>query len=373
MSADITIRALTEKDLVGVGELLQTRDDLAPHEAEKRLEMLEWIAFHNPFANDEPTYFVADDNGKIIAHLGRMPMLFVINGQPCKGYFTHDLFVHPEYRAQGQGIFITLSLYRAIEENSDSFCCMVWTTELNLRFQKRLGYYCLNSNRYYKFFNPYGKMKKVIKRDSLAKLTSLICQSLLRPLDTILINLCPSGVKVAEVDTFDSRFDNLGPATFQNIGICSLKTRKYLNWRFTSKPYNNMKVLVAEESDKVLGFAVVGVKIKDGNPEGVLVDIMAEPLDTRTISSLFKSAVNYFRRKKVHYISCCLSDRRLAKIANRFLFIKDFMKTEPIMLANLDKFDGAEVLTDITKWHLTYGASDFLMLEMLPSTDSDGI
>jgi hypothetical protein len=156
---------------------------------------------------------------------------------------------------------------------------------------------------------------------------------------------------------------------FSNIGICPNQNREYLNWRFTDKPYSNMKILVAEETESILGFAVVSVKNEEGHPQGVLVDIMADPEDTRTISSLVKAAVKYFRTKKVHCIRCCLSDKRFAKPLKKFLFFKDFIKMEPIMLANLDKFNADETLKDITKWHLTYGASDMLMLEILNNGD----
>jgi len=373
MIGNIAIRALTATDLEEMGELLKTREDLDPQDAEKRLQMVEWIAFKNPFANGEPTYFVADDGGKIVAHLGRMPMVFMIDGQPHKGYFSHDLFVHPEYRAKGMGLFICSSLYKAIEENSDSFCCMVWTTDLNLEIQKVRGYHELRGDRYYKFFNPYQKMKKVVKQDHLAKLSSFILKILLRFADGILINLISAGVKVTKTDTFDSRFDNLSPAIFSNTGICVNKTRKYLNWRFTDKPFCNMKVLVAESSESILGFAVVCVKNDGKYPEGVLVDIMADPEDARTISSLFKATVKYFRKNKVHCIRCCLTDKRFAKILKRFLFFRDFLKKEPVMLANLKKCDAGEILTDINKWHLTYGASDELMLDILHNGDRGSV
>ena len=362
---DIAIRPLTIKDLKRMCNLIETRDDIDPKDAEKRLRLVEWVAFKNPFANGEPTYFVADDGRKIVAHLGRMPMEFMINGRICKGYFVHDLYVDPEYRANGQGFFVCMSLYKAIETNSDSFCCMVWTAHLNLELQRLRGYHELGGDRYYKFFNPYEKMTKVIKQNQMAKLTGFILKIVLRFADAILINLIPAGVKVTKTDKFDSRFDKLDPDTFSKIGICSHKTRKYLNWRFTGKPFGNMEVLVAEKSKGILGFAVVSVENDGGYLQGVLVDIMAHPDDARTISSLFKAAVKYFRRKKVDWIRCCLTDKRFARILKRFLFFKDVLYKEPVMLANLDKCDVSKLLIDINRWHLTYGASDDLMLDVL--------
>ena len=89
------IRALTPEDLPGMGLLMQSRNDLVGGEVQKRLKLIEWLAFENPFANGEPTYFIAVENGCIIAHLGRMPVEFMARGRCCKGYFIHDLYVHP--------------------------------------------------------------------------------------------------------------------------------------------------------------------------------------------------------------------------------------------------------------------------------------
>ena len=148
---------------------------------------MDWYAFENPYANDEPTYFIAEDEetGKIIGYLGRAPNRFVINGKPHQAYFAHDLYVHPDYR--NMGIFITMSLYKAIEDACKSFCCLVWTTDLNLEFQKRRGYHELKAGLFVKVFDPKKMLVKAKGESTLVNIlssclkTSMICLWCRRP------------------------------------------------------------------------------------------------------------------------------------------------------------------------------------------------
>jgi hypothetical protein len=124
-----------------------------------------------------------------------------------------------------------------------------------------------------------------------------------------------------------------------------------------------MEVLVAEAKGQATGFVVVSLIPYSEYPEGELVDIMADPEDTKTVSALFRAAIDYFREKRVYSIKCCLTDKRFSKILKRFLFFRDFIGMEPVMLANLEKCEYKQYLIDMDNWHLTYGASDELMLE----------
>jgi GNAT superfamily N-acetyltransferase len=363
--ASYKIRELRVEDQERMADLIKTRQDVQPNDIKKRLQLMQWVAFNNPFANGKPTYFVALDGPKIIAHLGRMPAEFLIAGKKYDGYYVHDLYVHPEYRSKGHGFFITVSLYKTIEDKSDSFCCLVWTTDLNLEIQRRRGYYELRGNRYYKFFEPYQKLRQVIKNDWGAKVAARVLQIPLLMADWFLLNMTSSALKVIQTESFDARFDHINIDSMAKNGICPDKTLAYLAWRHTDRPYGNTQIFTAEENKTILGYAVVSITRADGYPEGVLLDIMADPDRPETISSLIRAVVHFLKKQKVHTIRCCLTDKRYARVLKKFLFFRDFLKTEPLLIANLDKFEDKDILTEIDNWHLTYSASDELMLEPL--------
>lgn len=359
-----TVRALERNDIEKMRELLLNREDLDPQKVDRRLKIIEWIAFNNPYAGREPTYFIAHDGEKIVAHLGRMPLEFRIKGKVRKGYFAHDLFVHPDYR-KGSGFFIVSSLYRAVEKQSDSFCCLVWTTDLNLELQRRRGYVETSCERYYKFFDPYPKLKKAVKPEMAARIASGPLKLLFWVGDLVLTAGKIDSTSIDKIASFDPRFDELNSRIAGKVGICVNKTSKYLNWRYLNKPFGGFDVFAASKNGIILGFIVLNITPKSDSLDGTIVDLMTDPDDRQTISALLKTAIIFFKQKGVQTIRCCMSDDRYSSALRKFLFFKDHIKREPVMMANLDKCEDKNDIAQIKNWHLTYGASDELMFDSL--------
>jgi len=358
---NIIIRELKPDDMQKILGLLRTRDELDDEGAEKRTQLMEWCAFRNPFADKEPTYFVAEDDGEIVAHIGRMPTEFIINGKRQKGYFNQDLYVHPKYQKKGMGFFLSMSLFRTNEESSESFCCSVWSSELTLEMLRRRGYYELKAGCYLKVLNPDEILRRVLRKDTLARILSPFLKRILDLIDLIWLRLIPSYRKIAKIDRFDFRFDNFYQSIIHKIGICSYKQSSYLNWKFIDRPFSKETVFAAYEQSQIKGYVIVAPNLGKNYPEGMIVDIIADPHDTRTIVSLIKSSINYFRLQKVFSIRCCLTDRRFIKILRRFLFLS-LPRGEPVKLANLEKFEQKEIFMNINNWYITYSESDELML-----------
>jgi GNAT superfamily N-acetyltransferase len=357
----MNIRELKIEDMQKMFDLLRTREELNEEGARKRTQLMEWLAFKNPFAGNEPTYFIAEDNGKIVAHLGRMPNEFIIQGKLHRAYFSHDLLVHPEYRKKGLGLFLTMSLYKAIEENSNSFCCLIWTSELNLDMQRRRGYYETKAGCYLKVFNPEDIIRRLLKKKTLIRVLSPLLKGILILTNWMVINLIPSHRIVTKVNRLDSRFDAFYRTIVCKMGICTNKSSAYLNWKFIDRPFNKTVVFEAREKGNITGYIILAPNLGKEFPEGMIVDIIVDPEDTKTIISLLKESVKYFRRQRVYSIRCCLTDKRFIKVLRRFQFLS-LPRGEPVMLANLKKYENKEILMEIKNWSLTYSESDEMML-----------
>ena len=157
MPDQIIVRELRTSDMPSFIELCKSRDTLEGDAAERRAAVVEWLAFNNPAADGAPTYFVGVQGDRVIAHLGRMPTRFTINGAIESGSYFHDLYVHPEVRARrGQGFFLAMNMYRAAEKASAGFCVCIWTNEINIAMQKARKYQQMWTVRY----------RKVISLDS---------------------------------------------------------------------------------------------------------------------------------------------------------------------------------------------------------------
>lgn len=354
------IRELCQSDLSSVAELLRTRDDLNEGGAEKRKRLLAWTAFQNPYSRGEPTYFIAEEANKIIAHLGRMPVEFSINGNRQRGYFIHDLYVHPDYRKKGLGYFISMDLYNSAEQNSPSFCCLIWTSALNLKMQRRREYVELKADTFVKLINPYPLLKSRVKSEFLARLLSPVLKFFLGLIDSLVL-LQPSRGKIFDVERFGSDFDILVQDIQPKLGICSIKRSDYLNWKYIDRPCNNRHVIGVNEGTKLKGVVILTTTFREGYAEGIILDMIADPDDHRILSSLCQAAIRYFREKKVDKIDCCFTNQKIIALLKRHLFLKA-TSAIPLVLANLNKTTEEDLLSDLNHWHLTYGESDKLML-----------
>lgn len=358
--SQFSIRKLERSDVDQLRELLATRDDTEAEELDRRLDMMKWLAFDNPVADGEPTYFVAEAEGKLIAHLGRMPNNFLIDGKVVRGYYIHDLFVCPAYRQKGMGLFISLALYKATKEESDSFCALPFATPLNLRIQRRLPFYQeVAVDNYVKILKTEVILHGLVKSGRVLQLLSWVPNVLLSTIDTVMQNM--SSVEVERVERFDERFDALNDSLSSRLGICSAKTADFLNWKYIDRPVTSHRVYAVFEEGKVLGFVSLGFAryLDHGQPVGLIMDLTADPADKKTISALAAKAVSHFRTLGAGTIQCILTQPGIASGLKRHLFLHRNAWKQPMMLGNLDKspVPGMD-LSDMRLWHMTKGESD---------------
>ncbi len=350
-------RPLAESDTDQLRALLKTRDGADPERVERRLRFVEWIAFHNPSANGEATYLVTEYAGQIVAHLGRMPTFFVVGGEVVRGYFAHDLFVHPELRRRGLGYGLTVSLYKEVEARSPGLVCMLGMTPVNLRIQRRLGYKELVSDRFVKFLDARA-LSSLVPAPVLFPPFRQLLSATLRAVDAGARRLTPGPGRIIEIERFDARFDALMTRIVHKVGICTLRTFDYLNWKYVDGPFDRRTVLACGDDEEIRGFVVLAVPSGAEATKGFVLDIMADPQDERTVSALCLAALRYFRDQRVHAAHCQVTDPRYVRVFRRHLFFRG--RSRPTMtLANVDRLDNRdEILLNIENWHMTHGDSD---------------
>ena len=360
------VSKLDKSDMPEIERLLSTRNELDPQGAAVRTQLMEWTAFHNPAAEDlEATYFVAKDEGKVIAFHGRMPNYFNWEGRKVKGYFVHDLYVDPEYRKKGKGFWLTIALAKAIEQESDSFFCLYGMTKLNLQMQRRRGYFETSVPIYWKYLTASGKIEKLVKLPQVARLLSPIGTTVLKLLDQIILPLHSRKLDVSEVERCDAQFNILFEKLKTKTKLCSYKDASYLNWKFMDRPYKREKILVARKNNELIGYLVYGVQPKAKNQVGIILDIQVNAEDQQAIGTLIGACIKALRNQGAQVIQCICSDSRYQAVLKKLMFIKgkgtDGTKT--VMLGNLEKTDiSPEAIKNMNNWHFTRSESDAFLL-----------
>ena len=356
------IRKLNPEDMPQIVDLLATREELDRRRAEDRAAILEWIAFHNPFMDEgQPTYFVVEDEGRVVAIHGRMPSVFTLKGEYKRGYYVHDLYVHKDYREKGKGFWLTIELAKAIEKETDAFFCLFGMTPLNLQMQRRRHYHEMVFDAYVKVIRPKETLSRFLKNRTIVTLLNPLAWLGVRLADLLLLPRKAGGVEVVPVDRFDVRFDALFKRISPSLGVCTVKTADYLNWKYGEGPSRRDVVLAAFVGGDLKGFVVVGLAPRKTIPVGVIKDIVFDPGERNVAKGLFLAAIQQMRDRHVYSIRCVVSDPRFARILRRFLFFR-MADHEVVFLGNLAKSPvDAEILRDIRNWHITLGESDIFM------------
>ncbi len=356
----ILIRKATRNDMGSIARLIRLRDGINDQAAARRTRLFEWIAFENPYPDKNGTYFLAEDRGTVVGHLGRMPMDFLINGRVQRAYFPHDLFVHPDYRNKGMGLFISMSLYKALENDSKSFFCCMWISPVNLEIQRLRKYHEVDATRYVRFINPRPKIGEYMKYPWAASLCSTGLTAGAAFYDRIHGCLIPSTISVSRIERFDERFDAYNERVSARPIISQCKTSHYLNWKYIDRPYSRFTCLAAFQNGEVKGYIILSPDPAGPDYRGIIVDISVDMGDPRTLSALFNATVRYFRERNAESVECLVTNKALAKSLTRCLFFRAYGK-EPITFWSESGFPGKDTVMDIGNWLLTHGDSDGFM------------
>ncbi len=357
------IDKLKPKDLPEINRLHLSRSELNESSAQQRTDCLSWVAFNNPFSEqDEATYYIARDKDRVVGFHGRMPATFIFEGVELKGYYVHDLYVDPEVRKQGMGFWLTMSLAKAIEKESDSFFVLLGMTQLNLKMQRRRNYYEFDTMGLIRLLDPTKYVNRYIKWKPLGSLVGRLATAGITIRDHISGAFDESKVKVTRLQRFDNRFDDYLARHGDQLKMTTKKSSDYLNWKYVDGPSTGGVILAVEQQNTILGYAVVAqAPLVENTPVGTILELMVPHTEQKILAALIKQVVAYFRSIKVVQIKCIISDERYLEPLKKMNFL--VRPGKKILVGKLES-TGAhqEQLKHAHNWHMSLGESDAFML-----------
>jgi hypothetical protein len=159
-------------------------------------------------------------------------------------------------------------------------------------------------------------------------------------------------VKITRAFRFDQRFDEFWNDVSRINKIVVVRDSDYLNWRYFEKPNSNYIIFVAEKNNKVLGYIVLRLK----KISGIIIDMLAYP-DKRVMRSLLLKATDFFKCRKVSWITCSILPNDVYyKALKESGFIPVPSDNPLIARVNIPKISQAFV-KDPRNWHITAGDS----------------
>jgi hypothetical protein len=292
---------------------------------------------------------------RVIGHLGRMPTQLWINDQLENTSYIHDLYIHPEIRAQGaQGFFLTMRLYDAVEKASPGLCVLIWTNEINIALQQSRKYKQMWTTCYNKMLNLDSAIDKRVPK-FIAYLAKPIARVAISATDALLklFRRHPYSIE-CNYNHFDERFDELAKLTANTIGIAPNKNSAYLNWKYKTRPGISYQAM--DKNGKLVGYIVIS-KSRLSNDLISISELVALNNNSQLIGALIDAAVDHARREGPARIQTVATNQQYAQALKSRLFV-DREHRVPLFLAKDSESKHVELLHSPDNWHLSLGDSD---------------
>jgi GNAT superfamily N-acetyltransferase len=365
-SRSVGIEGLAVDDLLQVARYKKSDRDAVfallraahSHPADDRLiRQWDWKYDANPFNQEaEPYVLLLREGSRLIGMLGTLPLRVLLDGKEHWVSHSCDWLLHPDYRRGGLGRQLIA------QHGADKPVRFSWQNELSHRSLRHRA-----PGSYATIF-PLVKpldfthvLRQVTGSDLLSRCAASVAATadrLTRPRRRTAV----ADVRLAQVDTFDERFDGLARRTRQDYGAMLVRDAGYLNWRFTRRPDTTYTVLVATRASDLVGYVVLrSAPDQAGVRWGYLVDFLVEQRSRPLFALLLESAVECLQRQGVKGISCrALPPYR--RVLYRYGFYPMLWGPRQYFHISINLSDPTvRVLQDVRAWHLTMGDGDLEM------------
>lgn len=353
MSA-IEIRPMRPTDRAAFVELTSHRPGYDLARAEQRTDVIWHIAFDNPTPDGRPTYYVAVRGEQIVCHMGRMPTVFWIGGKRHTASFAHDLFSHPDLQSTGRGFFVTMKLYKTVEEACQSFCGLCWTNDINVKLQQSRKYDEMWTKPWVRILSVERIVDRLGLPWPLASLGRVIGDAALAGVDRGLARVLRSDVQL--VTRFDDRFDRFAERVGPKLGIAPVKDQAYLRWRYYDWPHLRTTTFALARGGELRGYIV----LREPEPHeesGRILDFVVDPEDREAGLALGTVALRHYRELGIPRVEIVASSPGLQRVLRPLLFVERGVPL-PLFLLNANKYSDPAVLKRVEHWHHAFGDSE---------------
>lgn len=356
MDSDFKYRLYEAPDLEKMTDPMRTYYD--PRHLVKRTEIFKYITTENPYLFNRSPYNLIEVNGKIIGYVGRMPTVFrIIEDKEIQCFYSHDTFIHPDYRGKGIGA----KLVKSQAATAGSFLVALWFNAPNHKAYQKAGWTDIQGLRpFHKHMRSDYFLSRRIKNKKIRKVLSLTLDVLLKIIDLKSPKEEVNDVRVEEVDSFDERIDNLFEKASRTYSIIMARRSPLLNWKYVKCLFKTYKKYIAVKDGEVIGYMISRISKEGDILNGTIVDFLVSREDKHAFRALISNALNRFKKEGVHYVSILAPEFHFRKNLSEFGFRASEVFL-PFMVTNWEPLCAKEFVTDIKNWFITFGDSDYGM------------
>jgi GNAT superfamily N-acetyltransferase len=327
-------------------------------------DYFEWKYVRNPFRIGEIPIIIAEENGRIVGARPFLATRMSVNGEVLNALQPCDAMVHPEF--QGKGIFGQLNKY-AIEkfQASDYKIFYNFPNKNSFPGNVKSGWHIIcETNWHWRILSPARIFESVVENSLLRRLGVLMS-----PILWLVFRVPKSRDRGITVETVDDIgiLEQVFNAWRNQQCIFAVRDRKYLEWRFKSRPERQYQFLVARVEGEARGYFVLSTEDFRGMKRGTIVDYLVIGNDPSTFRSLLIYSLNHLKDQGCHISDTWAFTQKWAEeivarsgfISSRSILIRRwFAKSNQAFVARAIDKDHFPYDLQQMKWYITPSDSD---------------
>jgi len=358
MKREWSVRTLREGDEEGIYELWQAVYPLEQYDRASWLRWWRWKYRENPAGTGQ--IWVADHRGKIVGQDAFIFMQMKVGNEILKACQNVDLVIHPDYRYQS--MFTTLAREALDELGKQAVHITIgFPNEAAIPGHKKSGWFDIATMKI--MLKPLNWKSVVRLKIRNRLLSEFLAVGATLVFDKIFFRTreapAVDGLAVAQVTSFDERFDRLFARVSGQYPIMVVSNKDHLNWRF-SAPGKHYSIFAAEKANEVRGYLVLRDMILGNTKMTSVFYMIAE--SEEVMHCLVSAAEKVCQRAGVDRIVYSLiADRTYHRVLRRNGFISlPFRKGAYFCAYSSATQISKTFLQDPKNWLVQIGDSDAL-------------
>lgn len=300
-------------------------------------------------------WLLRDAHGTAVGATGLMPRSMCVAGQQVPAGQAIDLNIDAEHRTVGPALGLQRAVTATVQQRE---CALLYAfpNALSEPVLRRVGYRPLGAfERWAKPLRSQSRLPRGLQTGLAGRLAGRLIDALLCVRRPEAFYRRPAGLRVAVVDTFDARFDELFSRAAGQFTVVGERSAEYLTWRFVHSPTaRHRAICLSDRQGRLQAYLVVGRQAGQFH----IADLFFS--DPCWLDALVVEGIRLARRERGESIVCTyLGPDWIGNRLARFGFWKRPSRWNVLVLADEARLRvSRELLLDHEQWLLTRGDVD---------------
>ena len=311
-----------------------------------------------------PAALTAELDGRLVGIRVVLTRRVFVNGEPKRFIHFVDAAVEPELQGRGIGGAIRKVMIGDFDHRND-LSLDDGSNPIIVHARDQLGGTRQFGNPVRPFIRPLGIPGRVALGQPLRPQLRFILGQLASAASRLLAlgrrrpNTTSEGHHtIRTIDTFDARFAKFCTDAIAPFDFALERTVPFLNWRYADPRAGAFTIRVAEQGDRILGYAVV----KHDDRRTTIADLLVDPDQPAIAHSLVQDSLKLARQAKSTAVGCWLPQRHPYQPALRAAGFIVLGRTTPIRYRRITMSweDLAFLDHPNVPIHITHGDTDLV-------------